>query len=58
MLIYLDNCCYNRPYDLQLSELIKLETEATLAIQYAILTKEVRLVWSFILDFENNEPLP
>ena len=42
MLIYLDNCCYNRPYDLQLSEIIKLEIEATLAIQYAILTKQIR----------------
>jgi len=59
MLIYLDNCCFNRPYDIQSSEIIKLETEANLAIQYAILTKQIRLVWSFILDFENNaNPYP
>ena len=59
MLIYLDNCCFNRPYDIQSSEIIKLETEAKLAIQYAILTKQIRLVWSFILDFENNaNPYP
>ncbi len=59
MLIYLDICCFNRPYDIQSSEIIKLETEATLAIQHAILTNEIRFVWSFMLDFENNaNPYP
>jgi predicted nucleic acid-binding protein len=59
MLIYLDICCFNRPYDIQSSEIIKLETEATLAIQHAILAKEIRFVWSFMLDFENNaNPYP
>jgi hypothetical protein len=45
MLIYLDNCCFNRPYDIQSSEIVKLETEAILAIQHAILIKHIRLVW-------------
>lgn len=59
MLIYLDNCCFNRPYDIQSSEIVKLETEAILAIQHAILIKHISLVWSFILDFENNaNPYP
>jgi len=59
MLIYLDICCFNRPYDIQSSEIIKLETEATLAIQHAILADEIRFVWSFMLDFENNaNPYP
>jgi len=59
MLIYLDICCFNRPYDTQLSEIIKLETEATLTIQRAILAKKIYLVWSFMLDFENDaNPYP
>jgi len=59
MLIYLDNCCFNRPYDTQSSEIIKLETEAKLAIQHAVVTKQIHLAWSFMLDFENNEnPYP
>jgi hypothetical protein len=28
--IYLDNCCYNRPFDNQLQMKIRLETEAKL----------------------------
>jgi len=30
--IYLDNCCFNRPYDDQIQEKIHLESEAVLAI--------------------------
>ena len=33
MLIYLDNCCYNRPYDDQSYMRINLETQAKLHIQ-------------------------
>ncbi|AUB81359.1 PIN domain protein [Candidatus Thiodictyon syntrophicum] len=51
--VYLDNCCFNRPYDSQASELIRLETEAKLYIQGAILSGRLTLVWSFILDYEN-----
>ncbi|MDR0853258.1 MAG: PIN domain-containing protein [Clostridiales Family XIII bacterium] len=32
MNIYLDNCCYNRPFDNQSQERIHLESEAVLAI--------------------------
>jgi hypothetical protein len=32
MKLYLDNCCYNRPYDDQTQERIHLEGEAVLAI--------------------------
>jgi hypothetical protein len=31
--IYLDNCCFNRPYDNQNNLLVLLETEAKLFIQ-------------------------
>ncbi|MDX1959862.1 MAG: PIN domain protein [Leptospiraceae bacterium] len=53
-IVYLDNCCYNRPYDTQKEETIKLETEAKLYIQELIKQGILNLVWSFILDFENN----
>lgn len=53
MKIYLDNCCYNRPYDDQTQLKIRLETEAKLSIQHKIKTGELMLVWSYILDFEN-----
>jgi len=52
--IYLDNCCYNRPYDNQLYETIRLEAEAKLYIQDHIRSGAIELVWSFILHFENS----
>lgn len=54
MRVYLDNCCFNRPFDNQSQLRIKLETEAKTRIQEYILAKEVRLVWSYILEYENN----
>ena len=53
--IYLDNCCYNRPFDEQIQGLIRLETEAKLMIQNKIKQGLYSLVWSFILDSENDE---
>lgn len=53
MRIYLDNCCFNRPFDDQNQIRIRLETEAKLEIQRRILSGEIELVWSYILDFEN-----
>jgi len=52
--IYLDNCCFNRPYDDQTYLLIHLETEAKLFVQQAILQNKFELVWSYILDYENS----
>ena len=54
-LIYLDNCCFNRPYDDQLQPIIRLETEAKLLIQKEILEGKLGLVWSFILHYENSD---
>jgi len=51
--IYLDNCCFNRPYDDQTNLLVQLETEAKLFVQQAILQKKFELVWSYMLDYEN-----
>jgi predicted nucleic acid-binding protein len=52
--LYLDNCCFNRPFDNQKQLKIKLETEAKLFIQHEILIGKYELVWSYILEFENN----
>lgn len=54
-LIYLDNCCFNRPYDNQLHPLVKLETQAKLLIQQNIIEGKIDLVWSFILHYENSK---
>lgn len=53
MRIYLDNCCYNRPFDDQERLRIRLEAEAKLGVQEMILAKTVELAWSYVLDFEN-----
>ncbi|MEQ1638130.1 MAG: PIN domain protein [Methylococcales bacterium] len=55
MLIYLDNCCFNRPYDEQSHANIFLETQAKLFIQDNILTGRYQLVWSYILQYENDQ---
>ena len=52
-IVYLDNCCFNRPYDDPLQPSIRLEIQAKLMVQAAIQSQELQLVWSFILDFEN-----
>jgi predicted nucleic acid-binding protein len=53
MRIYLDNCCFNRPFDDQDQLRIRLETEAKLGVQEEILLGRIELVWSYILDYEN-----
>ena len=54
-LIYLDNCCFNRPYDDQTQPKVAIETLAKLHIQDLVLKKELDIVWSFILKFENSQ---
>ena len=53
--VYLDNCCFNRPYDDQDILLIRIETEVKLEIQDRIRSGLIDLVWSYILDFENSQ---
>ena len=53
--IYLDNCCYNRPFDNQSKMKIRLETEAKLYIQDCIRDGAYSLCWSFALDYENGK---
>jgi len=51
--IYLDNCSFNRPYDEQDDIKIQLETEAKLYIQDKIREGEYDLIWSYMLEYEN-----
>jgi hypothetical protein len=55
MKIYLDNCCFNRPFDDQSQLRILLESEAKLRIQENIRSGIFELVWSYILDYENSQ---
>lgn len=55
MKIYLDNCCFNRPFDDQSQIRIRLESEAKLRIQEEILQGHFEIIWSYILDYENNK---
>jgi predicted nucleic acid-binding protein len=53
--LYLDSCAFNRPFDDQSQLKIKLETEAKLFIQQGILDTKYELVWSYILEYENDQ---
>jgi len=53
MRVYLDNCCFNRPFDDQTMVRIRLESEATIHVQRMIRAGELELAWSYILDYEN-----
>ncbi len=55
MKIYLDNCCYNRPYDDQFQFRIQIETQAKLHIQDLIKNGRLDLVTSYVLDYENGK---
>ncbi|MCM1126747.1 MAG: hypothetical protein NC429_09770 [Lachnospiraceae bacterium] len=55
MRIYLDNCCFNRPYDDQSHIRVSLETQAKLYIQDKIKNQELELVSSYMLRFENEQ---
>jgi predicted nucleic acid-binding protein len=53
MRLYLDNCCFNRPFDDQSQTRVRLEAEAKLAIQQRLRDGTWELAWSYILDYEN-----
>jgi len=54
MRVYLDNCCYNRPFDPQTDLRISIETQAKMRVQNLMRTGEVEYVWSAVLDYEVN----
>ncbi len=49
MRIYLDNCCFNRPYDDQSQLRISLETQAKLYVQNLI--KEKNWNWLLLISY-------
>lgn len=53
MRIYLDMNIYNRPFDDQSQVRIRLETIAIFSILQKIKNKELTLLWSFMIDYEN-----
>ena len=54
MIIYLDNCCYNRPFDDQTQERIHLESEVILTVLKMGQMKKVVIAGSEILELEMN----
>ena len=53
--VYLDTCCYNRPYDDQTQLRINLEAQAKLFIQKRIVDGKLELIYSFISVYENSQ---
>lgn len=53
--IYLDNCCYNRPFDISKEPWVLAETKAKLFIQSLVKYGDIRLVSSFVLYAEAAE---
>ena len=59
MRVYLDNCCYNRPFDDQRDLTTALETFAKLQIQALMRTGVLEYVWSDSLCHEvDRNPFP
>jgi len=52
MRIYLDNCCYNRPFDEHSIPNNREEADAVISILEDFLAGKHTLVWSFILERE------
>ena len=55
MKIYLDNCCYNRPFDDQSQLRVHVEALSKMKIQKDITEGTHKLVTSIVLDFENSK---
>ena len=53
--LYLDVCCFNRPFDDQSQPLIWMETQAILLIKEEIEKGTLELVWSYMIDLENSK---
>jgi len=52
MRVYLDNCCFNRPFDDKSQIRVKLEAEAKLYIQEEIRLGKLELIWSYIASVQ------
>lgn len=54
MRIYLDSCCYNRPYDDQTQMRVSLEAQAKLHVQALVKEGKLELASSYTMVFENS----
>ena len=52
MRIYLDMCCFNRPYDDQSQLTVAMETQSKLQIQTMIRENQLDLISSYMLRYE------
>ena len=52
MRVYLDMCCYNRPYDDQSQLSVAMEAQSKLHIQRLIREGKLDLIGSYTLDYE------
>jgi predicted nucleic acid-binding protein len=50
--IYLDVCCYNRPFDDQSKDTIRLEAEALTRIMNHVQMNDYELIGSEVIDYE------
>ena len=55
MRLYIDLSCFNRPFDDQGQERIRLETEAVLGALTRIVEGKDTLLWSWVMSFENDK---
>ena len=53
--VYLDNCCYNRPFDIVRNIEIDMEIVSKFAIQKMAIENKIDLVWSYVLTYENSK---
>lgn len=52
ILVYMDCCCLNRPYDDQTHDIIRIESDAILAILFKCLYGTWSLIGSDIIEYE------
>lgn len=52
MRVYLDMCCYNRPYDDQSQLKVAMEAQSKLHIQSLVKEGKLDLIGSYMLDYE------
>jgi len=55
IMVYLDNCAFNRPFDDQRQIRIFLEAQAKLYIQHLIVEEKLALACSYMSLYENND---
>lgn len=51
--VYLDNCVFNRPFDDQSNERVRIESAAIVQILEHIKNHSIEVVWSSAIDYEN-----